>query len=1238
MNDRAQTASFSGYRPEKLDLNPARLQTITASLKEAILAAIADGYHHFLSGMAEGFDCMAANCILELKRELTHIRLVCVLPYAAKRKGNDEYHRILQEADEIIELSPTDKRASYFLRNDYLVEHSSRIICYYDGLSGGTEYTIDYATKQGLSIVNLANNETGNAPIEMLASTMRDELDRSLKNGGTLSIAANSFSMYAYGDLASRLARIDKLNFIFTSPSFTVKSSDKENREFYIPRIARERTLYGSEYEVKLRNEFKQRATAKKCAQWIRRKAQFKSINKGENTNRHMMIEQGGDLSYYFPVNNFTPPELTSHTSIAKVRGGLAKEKAAEFYEIWNKDDNYQDITAEVIERIENCYSENSPEFIYYLTLHHLFAEFVDNINTDILPNEDSGYTKSQIWNKLYNFQKDAARAIISKLEQYNGCILADSVGLGKTFTTLAVIKYYEMRNKNVLVLCPKKLGNNWLTYKANYINNPIHQDRLRYDVLYHTDLSREKGESNGIDLLSYNWGNNDLIVIDESHNFRNGGKLEDDSEEDEKENRYQKLLNKVIRSGVKSKILMLSATPVNNRFNDLKNQLRLAYEGDSSQLDDKLSTKRPIDDIFRMAQTAFNTWSKLPTEERTRQNLLKHLDYDFFELLDAVTIARSRKHIVNHYDTTDIGTFPTRLKPLALTPPLSSLEDSIQYNAIFGYLDKLNLEIYTPSAYIQPSKSAKYSIDGDGLNQFNREQGLKRIMSINLLKRLESSIHSFRLSVGRIHDQIKSTIKLIASFEAGTTPRHGWSIGIDENEEFDPEDDEIITENMQVGKKIKIDLADIDTLSWRLKLEADLQVLKQLLNEIKPITPAYDSKLAQLWDTISNKIKQPINEGNKKLIIFTAFADTANYLYEQLAPRIRQEFGLHSAMVSGSVEGRCTFEQSLGKDLNSVLTCFSPISKDKALLLPNHHEAIDILIATDCISEGQNLQDCDYLINYDIHWNPVRIIQRFGRIDRIGSKNKLIQLVNFWPDMTLDSYIKLKVRVESRMQIVDMSSTGDDNLLSDEEKQELGYRKEQLERLQEEGIDLEDMDEGISIMDLGLNEFRLDLLEYVKTHPHIDKTPTGLHCLIPADKQTQSGIIFILKNRTESLNQSQQNRLHPFYIVYVNNDGKILCNHLAPKEHLDKLRQLCRGQSQVYKELCQAFNKLTDDGSDMESISQLLQDSISSIITVKKDKELEDLLSGNSVDLLAPAITGLDDFELLYFFVIRES
>lgn len=683
----------------------------------------------------------------------------------------------------------------------------------------------------------------------------------------------------------------------------------------------------------------------------------------------------------------------------------------------------------------------------------------------------------------LYDFQEDAALAIINKLEKYNGCILADSVGLGKTFTALAVIKYYENRNKSVLVLCPKKLAENWNTYKDNYVNNPIAADRLRYDVLFHTDLSRDHGTSNGLDLDRLSWGNYDLVVIDESHNFRNGGEL---SGEDQKENRYLKLLNKVVRAGVKTKVLMLSATPVNNRFNDLKNQLVLAYEGTPELIDEKLNTSKSIDEIFRQAQTAFNAWSKLPAEERTTDNLLRRLDFDFFEVLDSVTIARSRKHIEKYYNTEKIGKFPERRKPISLRPSLTDLPSAINYNEIYEQLSQLQLEIYTPSAYIFPSKMQKY-IDlthhkGNNLTQSGREEGIRRLMSVNLLKRLESSVPSFRLTLERIRNLIMETIEGITQYEkCGEANIDMYEA---DSDDFDMEDQN--TDYCTVGHKVKIDLADMDYKSWKDVLQKDADTLELLILMIADITPEHDTKLQELYKLISQKIENPINPGNKKVLIFTAFSDTAEYLYDNVSRYVMEKYGLNTGMISGTVDGKTTLK-NFKATFNNILTCFSPVSKDRDVLMPGSKKDIDILIATDCISEGQNLQDCDYCVNYDIHWNPVRIIQRFGRIDRIGSRNKQIQLVNFWPDLTLDEYINLKVRVETRMKISVLTSTGDDNPISPEEKGDLEYRREQLKKLQTEVVDLEDMSGGISIMDLGLNEFRLDLLEYIKTHPDLD-------------------------------------------------------------------------------------------------------------------------------------------------------
>lgn len=1075
-------------------------------------------------------------------------------------------------------------------------------------------------------------------PIELINNvtrTLKDDLSAEIKEGSKLSVAAACFSIYAFQELKAELQNIDELRFIFTSPTFTTEKARKEKREFYIPRLNRERSLYGTEFEVKLRNELNQKAIAKECAEWIRQKVTFKS----NTTNENMMGFINLDNKNYAPISGFTTVELgcergnNAYTMIQKSSSPLSDAYLNLFENLWNDPNKLQVVTDEVIDNITAAYNENAPDFIYFVTLYNIFNEFLDDISEDNLPNEATGFKDSKIWNMLFNYQKDAALAIINKLEKYNGCILADSVGLGKTFTALAVIKYYENRNKSVLVLCPKKLTNNWNTYKSNYKNNPISSDRLRYDVLYHTDLNRKYGTSNGIDLSLINWGNYDLVVIDESHNFRNGGKLSGD--EDEKENRYLRLLNQVIRKGVKTKVLMLSATPVNNRFNDLKNQLALAYEGNTDYIDTKLNTTRSIDEIFKNAQRAFNTWSKWEASDRTTENLLKMLDFDFFEVLDSVTIARSRKHIQKYYDTSDIGTFPTRLKPKSLRPCLTKKKSAINYNEIFEQLMLLNLNIYRPSHFIQASKMSKYSElydDSGSLTQVGREQGIRRLMAINLMKRMESSVYSFNLTLKRIKELISTTIATIDSFDS----HRSQEIELTEisDNDFDSEDqnrDELYS----FGKKVRIDLADMDYVSWRKDLAKDLDVLELLTFMVEDIGPEDDCKLQELLNEIKTKIENPINPGNKKVIVFTAFADTAEYLYENVSKYVKERFGLDTAMISGSVDGKTTAKLKR-TDLNTVLTLFSPISKDKELLMPDDSTSIDVLIATDCISEGQNLQDCDYLINYDIHWNPVRIIQRFGRIDRIGSRNSCIQLVNFWPDVTLDDYIQLKAKVETRMKIVDMTATGDDNILSEDEKTDLEYRKAQLKRLQDEVVDIEEMSSGISIVDLGLNEFRLDLVEFMKNNPDMDKTPFGLHAVATSNDVTPPGTIFVLRNRTENINIDNRNRLHPFYMVYISDDGEIVCDHLSPKAMLDKMRYVCKGKLKPIPEVYKPFNKETNDGKNMSKLSKLLEQAIASIIEVKEESDIDSFLSGSQMSFLDSDIKGLDDFELICFLVIR--
>ena len=1088
-------------------------------------------------------------------------------------------------------------------------------------------------------------NIGGIATFDNITSRVIDDLRTTLRRGSKVSMAAASFSIYAFEALQKELEQVDELRFIFTSPTFNKEREKKQKREFYIPKLNRERTLYGSDFEIKLRNNLTQKAIAKECADWIRQKVRFKTNTSQMQMPGFLNVRSDENLFTFMPFNEFTTTELGCERGnnifqlIQRLPSPVSDAYLKNFNDFWEDKENFTDVTEAIIENIENVYRENAPDFIYFVTLYNIFNEFLEDISEDVLPNEATGFKSSQIWNKLYNFQKDAALAIINKLETYNGCILADSVGLGKTFTALSVIKYYENRNKSVLVLCPKKLHDNWQTYKSNYRNNPLEKDRLRYDVLFHTDLSREQGISNGLDLALLNWGNYDLIVIDESHNFRNGGKITtDEDDENPRENRYLRLMNKVIKAGVRTKVLMLSATPVNNRFNDLKNQLQLAYEGDQGLINDKLNTDRPIEDIFRSAQAQYNGWAHIDDpKERTAERLLDMLSYDFFQVLDAVTIARSRKHIEKYYDTADIGKFPTRLRPISKRPHLTDLDEAITYQEISEQLYGLNLGVYAPSAYILSSKRDKYEIEKDGsgvyLGMSGREKGLKKLMAINLLKRLESSVNSFRLTLERMKQQIDETLEAIDTFlETRQDIRLSTQTLENMLDGDDSENDFLIG-----GKKTKVALADMDCRSWKRDLEADQEILGLLLTMLEDITPEHDSKLQMLIENLREKFNNPINGTNKKVIVFTAFSDTAEYLYENLAPAIKEKAGLHTGLVTG--DALASTVPGLKADFNLILTLFSPVSKEADKLLPNNRHEIDVLIATDCISEGQNLQDCDYLINYDIHWNPVRIIQRFGRVDRIGSRNDVIQLVNYWPDIELDDYLSLKGRVEARMTGVNITGAGNSNvLLSDEEQADLDYRKSQLQRLQEEVVDLEDMDTGINIMDLGLNEFRLDLLAYMQNHPDIEHTPWGMSAVVPASETAKPGVIYILKNRNNAVNIGHQNLLHPFYMVYLSDEGETIINHLSPKKLLDIMRMSCKGKTEPIIDLCRQVNRETQNGRKMGHYSDLLGKAVASIVEQKEQSDIDSLFSFGETTALVGDIRGLDDFELICFLIIKEG
>jgi len=1083
--------------------------------------------------------------------------------------------------------------------------------------------------------------------IDNINELLGDDLKGAIRPGSKLRIAASTFSIFAFEALKRELGSIRELEFIFTAPSFTTtKATDKpapEKRQFFIPTDKkRDATLYGSDFEIRLRNQLTQRAIARECAEWVQQKVTFRSNHTGAPMQSFAVVD---DTAAYAPLQGFTTADLgyergpAVSNMVHKIDDApLTKQYIELFDQIWRNPGQLDDVTETVREHLASVYAENSPQRVYFLILYNLFSAFLDDVSEDVLPNDLTGYRDSAIWNALYNFQKDAATGVINKLETYNGCILADSVGLGKTFTALAVIKYYELRNKSVLVLAPKKLADNWTNYNSNYTTNIFATDRFNYDVLAHTDLSREGGESLGKRLDLINWGNYDLVVIDESHNFRNADYIA------ERETRYQRLMRKVIREGVKTKVLMLSATPVNNRFNDLRNQLALAYEGDSAQLAARLNISTSVEEVFRQAQRVFNEWSELPADDRTADAILARLDFDFFELLDAVTIARSRKHIQAFYDTTDIGVFPERMTPRSIRPPLTDHDEAPSFNDIFEQLQLLTLAAYTPLAYVFPSRRDKYEklygadagqnyMGGSNANlgASGREQGIRKLMTVNLLKRLESSIEAFRLTLGRVELTVAEAMEAIDDHAAAV----GDAVSLLTDIDADEDDFEFPTSGT-VGRKVRIDLADMDVESWNRDLVNDGKVISQLLRAISGITPEHDSKLFALRDLIREKLQAPLNAGNRKVLIFSAFADTAEYLYRELAPELKRH-GYDSAIVTG--QGNPITTAGRGYGIQQTLTLFSPQSKQRHLVMPKETAEIDILIGTDCISEGQNLQDCDYVVNYDIHWNPVRIIQRFGRIDRIGSTNERIQLVNFWPDITLDEYINLRERVENRMVIADLAATADDNVLTPEAS-DAAFRKEQLRRLQDEVIELEDVRTGVSITDLGLNDFRMDLLGYVKEYGDLAGTPKGLHAVVPADpgKGLRPGALFVLRNINADEHLNRGNRLHPHYLVYLDDQGEVIADHTEVKHLLDLIRAGCRSRDEPAWNVCRVFNAATRDGAEMGQYSRLLTEAIRSMIDVTEERDIDSLFSPGHTTALLQAIAGLDDFELIAFLAIVQE
>ena len=904
------------------------------------------------------------------------------------------------------------------------------------------------------------------------------------------------------------------------------------------------------------------------------------------------------------------------------------------FDSIWTNPEATRDVKSFVLSQLEELFSSKSPELIYFLTLYTIFHEFLGELEEDEIIKTHTGIRDTVIWGKLYRFQRDGVLGAIDKMEKYNGCIIADSVGLGKTFEALAIIKYYELRNDRVLVLCPKKIRENWTIFTVNDKRNLFAVDRFNYDVLNHTDLTRERGHSGEINLETLNWGNYDLVVIDESHNFRNNPPRKDGL------TRYSRLMRNIIKSGVKTKVLMLSATPVNSRMNDLKNQVAFITEG----TDDALCNHGifSIEQTLRQAQTRFNRWLKLDADERTTEVLLETLNFGYFKLLDLLTIARSRKHTEKYYDLDEVGEFPERAKPINIKSDIDTKDLFPELREINRDIRRLNLSSYAPLKYVLPNKleeySQKYDMEVSGgsvFKQIDREESLIHLMRVNLLKRMESSINSFALTLARLLEKVRDIINRIDSYEES------------EIEELSIEEVEIDDDDFApylIGNKIKVLIQDVDRVRWKQELEEDEMLLVKLLREARGIDVLRDEKLRRLKEIIIAKCRNPVNLGNKKILIFTAFSDTAQYLYESISAWAQHALGVHSALVTGGNSGNKTTMPKLRKDIATIITSFSPLSKERAKIDETLKEEIDILISTDCLSEGQNLQDCDYVVNYDIHWNPVRIIQRFGRIDRLGSKNKVIQLVNFWPNMELDEYINLEARVSGRMVLLDISATGEENIIefADAGKMnDLEYRRRQLEQLQNEVVDLEDIGGGLSITDMTLNDFRMDLAEYLKENADLlEHMPPGAFAVtriddLIEDEGIEPGVIFCLRSDSAKVNTDSSYALAPHYLVWVSESGEVQINFTQAKKILDVFKKLSLGRTQPDESAVARFKVATHDATDMSHYQDLLAKAVAAITGKAEEKGVESLFHRGGTVLSKESFQGIDDFEVVSYLII---
>ncbi len=1090
-------------------------------------------------------------------------------------------------------------------------------------------------------------------------------LKEMIQSGSKLSFVSAYFTIYAHHALKEELGSIDHLRFLFGEPTF-IQSLDPEKSD--------KKAFDIEDSHLQLKNRLEQKKTARDCAEWLKEKVEIRSVkHPGFLHGKMYHIDNAGVQKSLLGSSNFTVGglglgngarnniELNLEVDSDRDRQDLLNW----FNEVWTDEDVVTDVKADVLQYLEQLYENHSPEFIYFKTLYHVFEQFISDTEKGGMLDEKTGFFDKQVWKMLYDFQKDGVKGAINKILTHNGCIIADSVGLGKTFEALAVIKYFELLNSRVLVLCPKKLRENWTIFRENDERNPLIEDRFAYTVLSHTDLSRESGYSGDVNLATHNWGNYDLIVIDESHNFRNNTPAKKGDNGENRKSRYQHLMEDILKAGVDTKVLLLSATPLNTNLKDLRNQMLLITQGDDTAYQESLDVYS-ISQVMRSSQAHFTKWADhKKNPKRKVVSLLETLDSAFFKLMDGLTIARSRKHIENYYNIDAIGRFPERLPPITKYPDIDLLKRFPTYDDLNEDISQYQLSIFNPSKYLHDEYKDHYLKAGEQKTLFDsqskRETALIGMMKVNYLKRLESSIEAFELSMDRTIRNIENLIDKIKHFDQNREQYLEDYAQINMFENMDEEDRVELEEKLMVGKKLQYRLEHLKTDEWLTDLEADKRQLNNIYNTAVSVSPDRDAKLQMLKDLISDKLNAPLNVDNKKVLVFTAFADTAHYLYECLEEWVQNEYRLHIGLVVGSGKNKTTFKPKGLKqatDFNVILTNFSPRSKgrDKMLRSMPQEGEIDILIATDCISEGQNLQDCDYLVNYDIHWNPVRIIQRFGRIDRLGSINTQIQLVNFWPTADLNKYINLKERVEARMALVDLAATGEDDLLNSEQikdllSEELTYREKQLLRLKDEVLDLEEMDDNVSLSEFTLDDFRIELLNHLETNrKDLEEAPLGLYGIVPpptGDEFSEKmksivtpGVIFCLRHRNPPKDQKQSsvNPLNPYYLVYIRDDGGIRFGFTYAKQTLSIFQNLCRGKDTPYKALCDLFDRETEDGADMAFYNDLLGKTVKAVAGAFKQRVSSGLQTQR--DFTIPdqknQVRDTDDFELVTWLVIK--